>query len=243
VTRKEKRMHLSTAVLCCFAGLGLWTASAGAQTSAPAGGRQPGRSGSFEVSAAALWLAPASLGTRAATMTRNGSSAAYTYFQADGHLGGALGVDARATYNLSHLFAIEGGFVFSKPQVTFSISRDAEGASVTADGERITQVFADGNLLVFPRRLRFAGGRGHGFVEAGAGYLRQLHVGNLNLDSGTVYNAGGGMKYYFKMRPRGLVKGLGVRVDVRAYYRRGGFSFDNADGWNLALAGGAIAAF
>lgn len=213
-------------------------------SAAAAARRQPGRPGSVEVSAGAQWLAPGSLGARPATLTANSSSNPYTLFDASARMGGAPGIDARVTYNLARRLAVEGGLVYSRPQVNFTVGNDAEGAAgFTAGGDRLSQYFMDGNVLLFLPQLAFARGRGRGFVEGGAGYLRQLHQGRYNVDSGTVYNGGGGLKYYFKPRPRGFVKGFGLRVDLRAYYKRGGFSFDARNTWTPALGAAALVAF
>jgi hypothetical protein len=206
--------------------------------------RQPGRPGSLEISGGALFLGPGSLGSSTALLTANSSSTPFTFFTTSARAGGTAGLDARLAYNLTRVFAVEGGFLYSRPKVNFSVSGDTEGAAgFTTSGDKLSQYFADANVVVFLSKLGFAGGRARPFVEGGAGYLRQLHAGNFNVDTGTVYNGGAGLKYYFKPRPKGLVKAFGVRVDLRAYYKRGGFSFDGSSTWTAALGGGAIVAF
>jgi hypothetical protein len=37
-----------------------------------------------------------------------------------------------------------------------------------------------------------------------------------------VFHAGGGVKYFFATRPRGFVRGIGLRADGRIYVRSGG---------------------
>jgi hypothetical protein len=210
---------------------------------AEAARRRPGRPGSFEVSAGGAWLGPGSLGSADATLTAPGTATPYRYFSTSATAKSTPGIDARATYNLSRRFAVEGGFSYSKPKVTFSISNDTENAKAEASGETMTQYFADANVLVFLPGLSFAKGRGRAFVEGGGGYLRQLHAGNFNVETGTVYNGGGGIKYYLKPRRTGMIKGFGFRVDMRAYYKVNGFSFDGANTWTVALGAGAIVAF
>lgn len=218
---------------------------AGAWPSGPtAGGREPGRPGSFEVSAGAQWLAPGSLGARTATLTQNGSSSPFTYFEASARLAGAAGLDARLSYNLTRRIAVEGGVLFSRPTVELSVARDAEGVpGFTADGEALSQYFLDATVLVFLPQLTFASGRGRAFVQGGAGYLRQLHEGHYSIETGSVYNAGAGLKYYFAARRGGFVKGFGLRVDLRGYYKRGGFSFDGRNTLTPSLGAAAIVAF
>jgi hypothetical protein len=206
--------------------------------------RAPGRPGSFEVAAGAAWLGPGSLGSSDAHLTANGSAAPYTYFVTSGTLGGAPALDARVTYNLSRRLAIEGGVNYSAPSVRLKIGSDSEGASASGTpSETMSQYFLDASVLLFVPRLSFARGRGRAFVGGGGGYLRQLHEGRFNVESGTVYNAGGGLKYYFKPRPRGFLKGFGLRVDLRAYYKTSGYSLDGAHTWTAALGAAGIVAF
>lgn len=206
--------------------------------------RQPGRPGSLELSAGAAWLGPSSLGSSQAQLTSNGSSTPFTYFTAAGRMEGAPSFDARLTYNLTRRLAIEGGFVAARPSITFTISNDAENpVAPSGSAEKMSQYFADGNLLVFLPSLTFGQGRGRAFLAGGAGYLRQLHAGNYQVETGVVYNGGGGIKYYFARRPKGILKALGLRVDLRAYYKSGGFSFDSRNTWTVSLGGGAVLAF
>jgi hypothetical protein len=206
--------------------------------------RAPGRPGSFEVMGGAAWLGPGSVGSSTANLTANGSATPYRYFVASGDLTSAPAFDARVTYNLSRRFSVEGGVNYSVPSVKVTISSDAEGAvAATAPNEKLTQYFLDASLLVFMPKLTFSRGRGRIFVEGGAGYLRQLHEGNFNVDAGQVYSAGAGVKQFFKPRTRGFVKGFGWRLDVRAYYKNGGYSFDHSATWTVGVAGAAVVAF
>lgn len=206
--------------------------------------RQPGRPGSFEVSGGVAWLGPGSLGSSDANLTGNGSTTPYRYFTTSGDMAGAPALDARLAYNLARRLALEAGFSYSKPQIRFSVSGDSEGVTgLTASGEKASQYFADANVLFFLPRLSFARGRGRTFVEGGGGYLRQLHAGNFNVDTGSVFNGGAGIKYYLKPRARGLLKAFGIRVDLRTYYKANGYTFDGRNTWTAGLAAGAIAAF
>jgi hypothetical protein len=213
-------------------------------TAAQLAQRQPGRPGSWEVSAGAAWLGPGSLGSSTANLTTNGSTTPYRYFVASADMGGAPALDARVAYNLTRRLTLEGGATYGSPQVRVNIASDAEGASaISAPAEKLSQYFLDANLLLFLPKMSFARGRGRAFVEGGGGYLRQLHEGRFNVDTGKVYSGGAGVKYYFKPRPRGLVKGFGLRVDLRAYYKSGGYSFDGANTWTAALAAAGVVAF
>ncbi len=227
---------------------------AGAEAPAPRispAARQPGRARSFELTASVFFLAPSSLGTRNANLTSNDlPGTAYRWFSANGKFRSAPGIDVRGSYNVTGAIAVEGGLTYSRPAIAFTVANDTEGASdFTAPGETVSQFFVDASLVAYLSRYRFAGGRARPFVEVGAGYLRELHgqasaaSGYLALESGQVYHAGAGVKYFFRPRPTGFVKAYGLRFDARFYVRNGGFSFDGSHSKTFAVGGGLVVAF
>ena len=210
------------------------------------GSRDPGRPGSIEVSALALWLAPGSLGARDATLTpnQNGTADRYTLFRSSADLGATPGVAATVGYYLTRALSVEGGFSYAPPPVKVTISDDVEQApDITFDGETLAQYTVDAALVFQLRRLAFARGRGRPFVSAGAGYRREAHADNFIIDTGQVYQVGGGVRYFFKPRARGLVKAFGIRADARVLFGVGGFSFDGRTTRTMSLRGGLLAAF
>lgn len=229
---------------------------AAAQAPAPAprktpAARQAGRARSFELTASVFALAPSSLGTSNANLTSNDSKGtAYRWFSASGNFGSAPGLEARASYNVTRAIAVEGGLTYSRPAIVFTVGNDTEGAAgFTAPGETVSQFFLDASLVAYLSRDGFAGGRARPFVEAGAGYLRELHgqtsaaSGYFSLESGRVYHAGAGVKYFFRARPTGFVKAYGLRLVARYYFRDGGFSFDGSHVKTFAAGGGLVLAF
>ena len=152
--------------------------------------------------------------------------------------------NALLTFNLARTLALEAGLVFSRPQIGFTVAGDSEGASeFTARGERLSQYFAEAGVLYFVPRLAFAGGRGRAFVGGGGGYLRQLHAGRILVETGQVYHAGGGIKYYLRRRHAGLIKGLGLRLDARACFLSGGYTFDGRTARTVSIGAGLVAGF
>jgi hypothetical protein len=73
-------------------------------------------------------------------------------------------------------------------------------------------------VVVHVRQAAFASGRGVPFLTAGAGHLRELHEGNELVETGTVYQGGGGIKYWFGAGARRL----GLRAEVGLMSREGG---------------------
>ena len=201
--------------------------------------RQPGRPGSFEVSASALYLGSSSLGSSTATLTPNqtGTTDRYTYFETSSQMQRAAGFEARLAYILTRMFAVEGGMTYSRPGIGLTVSGDAEGApGLSVTGEKLTQYFFDVAGVVAFRSARPAKGKpGKGqpgerrwtpFVEGGIGYLRQLHELKTLVETGQVFHGGGGVKYRLTSSPAGFVTGMSLRIDARFYYLNSGFSFD-----------------
>jgi hypothetical protein len=224
------------------------TASGGAGASA----RAPGRPGAFELSLSALWLAPSSLGSADANLKANDTAgSAYRLFAASGDFVSAPGLEARASLHLTRMFAIEGGVTYSRPSVKVTIANDAEGAAgLTINGETASQFFVDASLVMYPTKASAARRRLRPFVEFGVGYLRELHgqsgatSGYFSKETGQVYHAGGGARYYFRTRSGGgLVKAYGLRFDARYYFRNGGFSFGTSNVNTFTAGAGLVLGF
>ena len=208
--------------------------------------RQPGRPGSFEVSASALYLGSASLGSTTATLTPNqtGTADRYTYFQTNSQMQRSGGFEARLAYNLTRMFAVEGGMTYSRPGIGLTVSSDAEGAAgLSVTGETLSQYFFDVAGVVALRSSKPGQGRWTPFVEGGIGYLRQLHELKTLVETGQVFHGGGGVKYRLRSSPTSFVTGVGLRIDARFYYLNKGFSFDDKGRAFPAFGGGLEISF
>jgi opacity protein-like surface antigen len=181
---------------------------------------------SVEVAGGILWLGGSQLGRSAATLTPNQITpgAPFTLFDTESSVQPVAGYQVRLGYRLSRLFLIEGGVVYSRPEVRTEIRNDAEatGATFTAV-ESMSEYIFEGSLVVNLTRLQFQGGRGMPFASAGAGYVRQLHDGNTLVETGTAYHVGGGLKYAFTSGRRRIPHSIGLRGEARLYVRDGGF--------------------
>jgi hypothetical protein len=208
-------------------------------------GKAPDRPHSFDVSVAAQWLGPTSLGTQVATMTPNqqNPTSPLTYFSTEGRLQAALGLEGRIAYALTRTLAVEGGLGYRRPQVRISISGDYENGSGTVATENLTEYAFDVALLVHLRGSGFSRARTLPFVEAGVGYVRQIHEGRTLIESGQVYYVGGGFKYLLSRRPGSRISGLGLRVDARACFGRKGLSFSDQTSMFPVVGGGLFVAF
>jgi hypothetical protein len=190
-----------------------------AQTSA----RDVPHGGSIEIGGGMIWSGGYSTGNAPANLTRNPStgSSPLTLFQTDGQLGGTIGADVRLGVYLSPRWAVEGGFQFTKPELSVRTSQDFESAPATTITERISQYLIEGSVLYHFAPL--ASGRGGPFVSGGGGYLRELDSGNASLQTGNEIHGGGGFKYWFSSG----ANRAGLRIEGRVSSRTSTVDFES----------------
>jgi hypothetical protein len=211
---------------------------------APPEAKEAGRPRSFQISFGADWLMPETVGTTAATMTTNATGGGTTtFFTNKVTRTAAPAFRGRVGYTLTRMVTIEGGFLVSQGTVEDAVSGDAEQApAVTIGGNSITQYFVDVSVLV--RYHTFASGAGVAFLEAGGGYLRQMHEGNVAVDTGQIYHFGNGVIYMFTHRRGSRPTGVGLRADAQLYVRHKGFSVGGStQGVFVAVGAGLVVAF
>ena len=200
------------------------------------------RARSFEVSAGVFALGPVDFGSATASLVANQSTAPEsTLFRAASTLGTGVGLDGRLAFNITRALAVEGGFVWTRATLESRITSDVESVPNVTVAQELDTYFIEASAVWHLNALAFGGGRGLPFVAGGAGYLRQLDEEQmLTDDPGTVFHAGGGVKYFFVQRPRGFIRGLGLRGDARLYVRSGGVELDEdttyRNQWGLAAA-------
>jgi len=193
---------------------------------------EPGR---LEVAIGPLWVGRQAFGSSDATETTS-AGGRLTLFGTSTELAGASGLEARVGVRLSRVFEAEGSATYATPQLRTQIGNDFESAAPATATEVVQQFTVGGGLLWYVRSARSAS-RLAPFAMAGAGYLRQLHESATLVETGRFYQLGGGVKYLFVSRPGSHVKGIGVRVDVRALVRQQGVAFDA--GLHISPAAGA----
>lgn len=184
---------------------------------------------SFELSVGAIGIAAVDFGAATAALVGNEASGPEsTLFNTSTRLGAARGLDGRVAFSLTRALAVEGGFVWTRATLSSRITSDVEGIPDVTATQELDTYFIEASAVWHLSGLGFGGGRGVPFLSGGAGYLRQLDSTKLlTSDPGEVYHAGGGVKYLFLQRPRGFVRGLGVRGDGRLYIQSGGVELDD----------------
>jgi hypothetical protein len=203
----------------------LWCAaptSASAQNYIP---QDVPRRGSLVLSGGVNWAPGYDLGSSTANETRNPGSGTgpFVLFQTSSRIESAPGLQGRLGVYLSPTISVEGGGLFSRPDLSVRLTGDAESAPDLTATERLNRFVADGSVLFHLVGASFGGGRGVPFVFGGAGYLRDLHEKNEVADTGHEFHFGGGLHYWFgegKHR-------AGLRTEVNVSRRHGGA--DGAD--------------
>jgi hypothetical protein len=179
------------------------------------------------INAGVAWLGGYDVGTSTAELRGNGTgstTAPFTLLTADSRFSTATAPELRVGLSLTRRLAIEGGVSLSHPRIGVSIKADPETAAQELPGEELQQYVFDGGLswqlpIHMGRRLA-------PFVTTGAGYLRQLHEDRTLAETGRIFYAGGGARYWLRgghdqSRP------IGLRSEFRVNMRSKGIDFED----------------
>lgn len=196
-----------------------------------------------EVDTGGGWLGGATLGSADADL-RAGDPARrpYRLFSTGSRFASAPTFHVRAGLAFNRRIGVEGGLLVSHPDIRTSVSADAEAAPPITIAERVDQYGIDASVIVMLNELR-VGRRTVPFATAGAGYLRQLHEGQLLVEQGRLYHAGGGVKHWLLARDRGFISAAGLRADARVYLMSGGIAFKGRARPHAAISGSVFVAF
>jgi hypothetical protein len=197
----------------------------------------------FEASVGGVGLGGAELGSRDADLRgTNIPTNDVTVFSTSTTTGGAPGFDGRVAFWVTRSFAVEAGFVVTRPVVRTRVTGDIEDAEDLTLEEDLDQYFVEASGVFLLDRFAF-GERTVPFVSAGAGYLRQLHEGRTFIETGQVYHVGGGIRHWLRLRDMGFLRAAGLRADVRAYFLSNGFALDEGTQSHAAISGAFFVTF
>lgn len=186
--------------------------------------RDTPHAGSWEIGGGVVWTGGFTGPTSTAELTRNGeSSGGFDLFTAAGDMKAGAGVNARLGIFVSRTIAVEGGFRFSQPTVSYALSGDAEDASDTDATESLSRYAFTGSLIVHLRRMS-PGVSLVPFIGGGAGYVRDLHEGNELMETGTEFHGVAGLKYWFNST---APRRFGIRGEAGVSMTDGGFDFSD----------------
>jgi hypothetical protein len=173
------------------------------------------------------WSGGYDIGRSSAQLRSNSPGATtppFTLFNVASRIEPSPGGEVRVGVAITPRVSVEGGVLLTNRQLAFALSGDPESAAQQFEGETLHQYVFDGGLTWELPLLR--GGRARTFASGGAGYLRQLHQDRTLVESGQIYYAGGGARYWLRGRPTSS-RSLGIRADVRINVRRRGIDFEN----------------
>ena len=187
----------------------------------------------FTVGAGAVWSGPYNIGDATAALRGNAIGSlppVFTLFTAKSRITPAISPELRVGYAVTRTTAIEFSFAYTLPRVSVAISDDAEAPAQQLPGEQLRQYLVGGAAtwqVPLPAGVRQRiGNRLAPFVLGGATFLRQLHEDRTLGETGQVYYAGGGARYF--LRPTtGAGRAYGLRADARVNFRRNGIDFED----------------
>jgi hypothetical protein len=202
--------------------------------SAPVHGQT--RNPRFEISAGGLFAGGHDLTSTSADLVRNQQGGGdFPVFQSETRMDSAPALEGRVGWRLTSRLTIEGGVFFSRPQLTSRLTDDIEDAPDATIVEDLSLYIFDAAVLI---PLGATDSRFSPFVRAGAGYLRQLHEGNVLVETGQAYHVGGGLTAWLGRSTR-----LGLRMDARVYLLQGGVDLGESSRTMAAGGAGMVFAF
>lgn len=185
------------------------------------------RDNRLSINAGVSWLGGYHVGAATARLRGNGTGLTpppFTLFTTDSRFSSALAPEVRVGLSVTPRLALEGGASLSQPRIAVSIGADPETAAQELPGEQLQQYVFDGGLswqlpITMGRRLA-------PFVTGGAGYLRQLHEDRTLAETGRIYYAGGGARYWLR-GGQGRQRPAGLRGEFRMNRRSKGIDFED----------------
>ena len=182
----------------------------------------------------------ATLGSADANL-RTSSSDPYRLFATSSRQAGTMALDLHAAVDLTRRFGLEAHTLFARPDVQTSVTNDAESAPPVDAVERLDQYVIDGGIVI--RLSEFQMKSWEPFAAAGAGYLRQLHEGLTLSEDGRLFYVCGGVRRVLLLRPKGLLRGLGARGDVRLTVLSGGITVEDKSRNHVSASGSLFVVF
>jgi hypothetical protein len=185
------------------------------------------RSHHVTINAGIIWLGGYDIGVSTAKLRGNGMGATpptFALLTADSHFTSAIAPELRFGFAISRRWTVEGGGQWGQPHIAVAISGDAEAPAQELAGEQLQQyVFDAGVNWQLPISM---GRKLAPFVSGGAGYLRQLHEDRTSAETGQIYYAGAGARYWLR-GGQGRTRPIGIRGEFRLNVRRQGIDFAN----------------
>ena len=185
------------------------------------------RAHQFVIGGGVVWSGGYDIGDATASLRGNGPGATppgVTLFTAKSSITPATSPELQVGFAANQRLAVEFGLAFTRPHIGVEIVGDTEAPSQELPGERLQQyVIGGGVTWQVPIRM---GARLAPFVSGGAAFLRQLHEDRTMAETGQIYYAGGGARYWLR-GGHGAGRAYGLRGDARVNIRRKGIDFED----------------
>ena len=181
----------------------------------------------IEIAFGGRWSGGVPLGAADATAT-TASGGSFRLFSTRSELASMPAVEGRLGARLWRELKAEVSASYGASDLNTEVTLDVEGATDATVSEPVRQFAVEGSIVAELTAWRL-GRRTVPFVSAGAGYLRHIHEGGTLVETGAIYQAGGGIEHVLHERrasdPRQrapVMKSIGLRADIRAVVRTGG---------------------
>ena len=185
----------------------------------------------FTLGGGVVWSGGYDIGDRTAQLRGNGpgpSAPPVTLFTSESRVTSAISPEVRVGFAMPQRLTLEFGMSVRQPHISVAIAGDAEAPSQELPGEKLEQYLFEGSAtwqVPMPARIRI-GAKLAPFVSGGVTFLRQLHEDRTLAETGQIYHAGGGARY-FLTGGHGAGRTLGLRGEARVNFRRNGIDFEN----------------
>src|SRR5688572_11309385 len=220
-SRYRGRVRETGRLITLFAAVAAWPGTAIAQETPAL------RAHRFTIGGGVMWSGGYDVGDATAGLRGNGigpSAPPVTLFTSDSRVTAAASPELRVGFATSRRVTLEFGMTVSQPHVAVAIAGDQEAPAQELPGEKLEQYLFEGSATwQLPVRV---GARLAPFVSGGVSFLRQLHEDRTLAETGQIYHAGVGARYFLR---GGGASGreLGFRGDARANFRSNGIDFEN----------------
>jgi len=181
----------------------------------------------FMLGGGVVWSGGYDIGDATARLRGNGpgpSAPPVTLFTSESRLTSATSPDLRVVFAMTPRLTLEFGTSVRQPHISVAIAGDAEAPRQELPGEKLEQYLLEGgSTWQVPVRID---ARLAPFVSGGITFLRQLHEDRTLAETGQIYHAGGGARYFLK-GGHGPDRAFGLRGEARVNFRRNGIDFEN----------------
>lgn len=181
-----------------------------------------------------------SLGTRDAELLSNNTAGSpFRLFSSDARLAPAPVIEGRLGYRVTPRLMLEAAVTVGWPELTTSLTDDAESAPDVDATESVTEYVITGGAV-----WRFGGPRRRWtpFVSGGAGVARHVHDGGTLAENGVDVYGGGGVIYRLGSS-RAATSRTGLRLDGRLHVFSGGVAEGHGASPRGVLSGSMFVTF